>query len=72
MTEMTMTDLIELQDLGLCLLAVVTHDHVARALALGVLGLDLQQARELVARSCWGDRMEGLREAVAEHYPPAV
>ena len=43
MTEMTMTDLIELQDLGLCLLAVVTHDHVARALVLGVLGLDLQQ-----------------------------
>lgn len=57
---------------GLCLLAVVTHDHVARALALGVLGLDLQQAREVVAGSCWGDRMEGLREAVAERYPPAV
>ena len=57
---------------GLCLLAVVTHDHVARALALGVLGLDLQQARDVVAGSCRGDRMEGLREAVAERYPPAV
>ena len=54
---------------GLCLLAVITHDHVARALALGILGVDLEQAQAEVAET-WGDRMDTLREAVAAQYPP--
>lgn len=56
---------------GLCLIAVTTHDHVARAVALGLLGLTLAEATAEVADTCWAKHRDRLREAVADRFLPS-
>jgi len=53
---------------GLCLIALTTDDDVARAVALKLLGISIDEARAEIESTCWANRMDKLRESVADQF----